>query len=338
MKKHLWMLAVILAMGLAAGSCETEERGGTDEDLVNLLTEEAILAATGEGNTAITKEGDRYKVSGTITASEDYPGLNMLVVNIKADPEDAGKYFAGTNRYSITCNFPDSAVKPYDNYTQGLDLYFENIKATDNTDRFEGSWQSVPIEEYNAVKGVGTMTVDRKLTEHFNANTGKNNVGDYHHLVIRLKFPSAHIGRDYSFYISNAGVFGDKIDNMYPGSETPIIHANSRLDNAEYAAGDTADALRIVPAFQGPVPDVTPDSRTLYTYKWYSNTADSATGGALIPEDQIGSNNDHPSGWNEGTSFIPPTGTAGTFYYYVVIISQDNISVTSRVVTITVNE
>jgi hypothetical protein len=257
---------------------------------------------------------------------------------IKADPNDANKYFAGASRLTITCEFPDGSVKPNNTHGAGFHLYLENIKATANTGQYAGSWQSEPVEEYNAVGGVGIMEVDRKLADFINTDTGKNNVGDYHHLVISVRFPSQHTGSNYSFHISNVGVYGIKIDNAYPGDElgeTPIIHGNSMLSDAQYAVGDTATALRIVPEYQGVDPDTGIDSRESYSHKWYSNDTDSDTGGVLIPEGSIGNNNDHPLGWNAGTSFIPPTDTAGIFYYYV-IMSYKGRSVTSRVVTITV--
>lgn len=341
MKKMLLKLApVLLAVSISAlvlviAGCAMEDRSAPDYG-DNLLTEASILAATGTGNTIVTKDGDRYKITGNISYDVDgeFDGITVVIM---ADPEDSGKYFAQVDRYTITCTFPDGAIKPNDTYGSGFDMYLENIKATDNTDRYAGNWQSVPMDEYNAIKGVGTMTVEKNLADYTNANTNQNNVGDYHHMVIRVKFPAANLGSNYTFYISNVAIFGTMIDDTYPGKETPIIHANSILNDESYTVGETAAALRIVSAYQGPVGD-TVDSRTLYTYQWYSNTTNSTTDGTLIPEDQIGDNNDYPGGWQDGTSYIPPTDTAGVFYYYVVVTSQDDISVTSRVVTITVTE
>jgi hypothetical protein len=334
MKSRVFIgLAVILI--LAFLSCEAEDRG-TDNVGENLLTEASILRATGEGNTTVTKEGERYKISGTITASVE--GFNGFVASIKSDPDDLSAYFKNVNRYTITCDFPDTSVKPIDTYGQGggFDCYFENQKATDTTPQYAGNWQSVPLEEYNAMKGVGKLVVDKKLSEAFNADTGKSNVGDYHHLVIRVKFSADHLGKSYSFHISNVGVYGEKIESpVVVEPETPIIHANSRLNDAQYAVGAAAEALRIVPEWQGIDTDTGIDSRESYTYEWYSNNANSATGGMLISKNLIDTNNDHPLGWQAGTSFVPPTDTAGTFYYYV-IMSYKGKSITSRVVTITV--
>jgi len=332
MKRKLFLIpAALLAMGMALTGCETEDRGQPDYG-ENLISEAAILAATGAGGTSVEKEGNKYKVSGTIV-SED--SSNWITLTIRADPNDLNKYFAGVNRYTITCEFPDSSVKPYESYGAGLDLYFENIKTTANTPQYVGgNWQSVPQEEYNAIRGVGTMVVDRNLTEYFNADTHKDNVGDYHHLVIRVKFPATAIGREYSFHISNVGVYGEKIDNTYPGgglAETPVIHANSMLNDATYSVDATAQALRVVPEYTL--------NREDYTYQWYSNNENSTTGATLIPAEQIGTNADYPGGWQSGTKFIPPTDTAGTVYYYVVIsYPQEGTSTTSRIVKIEITE
>jgi hypothetical protein len=327
------LCALILTAVLALSGCEAEDRGG--EDLgENLLSEASILAGTwAPGETTVTKTGEgKYRVSGKIAADPDYAGIYCLRLNIKADPANANKYFARANRLIITIEFPDGAVRPNTVYQDGFVLYLENTKATANSALGDGSWQSAPIEEYNAVGGVGVMTSDRILAEGVNTITGKNNVGDYHQLVISVRFPIQHNGKDYHFDISNIGIYGDKIDDTYPSSslETPKIHEYSRLTDAAYHVGEEATALRIVPAFQS-----LPDMREYYTYEWYSNTSNTTTGGTRIPDEQIGNNDDHPLGWNYGTSFIPPTGTAGTFYYYV-IMSYEGRSVTSRVVIITV--
>ena len=342
MKNTLYaVLAAALFTALAFSGCDTEDRTPVNYG-DNLISEAAILAAAWmPGETTVVKEGNRYRVSGKITKDPDYlEDIYCVKLYIKADPADANKYFAGVKRLTMNIEFPDSAVKPYSSFGTGFHLYLENIKATANTAQYAGSWQSEPVEEYNATGGVGIMTVDRKLAEGINTITNKNNVGDYHHIVISVRFPSSNSGTVYSYYISNVGVYGIKTDNTYPNEalgEIPIIHANSRLSDAQYTVDETAAALRIVPEYQGTDPDTGIDSRESYTYEWYSNTAHSTTGGALIPEDQIGNNSGHPLGWNAGTSFIPPTGTAGTFYYYVVI-SYKGRSTTSRIVTIRINE
>jgi hypothetical protein len=314
--------------------CEAEDRSEQQESGENLLSEASILAGTwAPGETTVVKTGEgKYKVSGKIVLDPDYTGIYCAKVYIRADPDDANKYFARANRLTITCDFPDGSVKPNNTYDAGFVLYLENTKATANNALGDGSWQSAPVEEYNAMGGVGIMTVDRHLADYVNTITNKNNVGDYHQLVISVRFPSQHNGANYSYEISNVGVYGEKIDNKYPNEslETPKIHENSRLTDASYTIDAEATALRIVPAFQS-----LPDMREYYTYQWYYNTSNSATGGTLIPEDQIGTNDDHPAGWNYGTSFIPPTDTEGIFYYYV-IMSYEGRSVTSRVVKITV--
>jgi len=248
-------------------------------------------------------------------------------------------------RYTITIDFPDSSVKPLPAFGEGFHLYFENIKTTENNTLGDGSWQSEPVEEYSAIGGVGTMKVDRNLAEGLNTITNKNNVGDYQQLVISVRFAATHEGKDYSFYISNVGVYCEGISSAYPGeagSEIPKVHENSRLNDAVYAAGEPAEPLRVVPAFQGGQ-----DVRHLYTHQWFSNTADSYEGAvpiseAMVEEDfydnpPFGGNADHPAGWNAGTKFTPPTDVAGTYYYYDVMTWEGN-STATRIVKIVVTE
>ena len=65
------------------------------------------------------------------------------------------------------------------------------------------------------------------------------------------------------------------------------------------------------------------DGGTL-SYQWYSNTANSNSGGTLI------------SG-AEGATYSPPTDTAGTFYYYVVVTNTNNGVNGSKTATATSN-
>ncbi|HWL24594.1 MAG TPA: DUF4073 domain-containing protein, partial [Ureibacillus sp.] len=60
----------------------------------------------------------------------------------------------------------------------------------------------------------------------------------------------------------------------------------------------------------------------LLSYQWYSNTTNSATGGTLIPG-------------ATSAIYMPPTGTAGTTYYYVVITNTDRSATGQQTATVT---
>jgi len=281
----------------------------------NLVTEAAILAATGTGGTAVTKVSEGvYSVSGTVTAYSNWNGSisdNRIVLNIQADPADADAYFAGANRYGITITFPNSEVKPIEEYTEGFQIYLENTKATDNTAIWAGTWKHEWPDEYNEIGGVGNMTINRDLAEPAESDE----VGDYQHLVIVLKFDDPDLGEEYTFTISDVAVYGDSVEH-FAGPETPVIHGDSKLDDASYALGATAADLEVTATWTS--------NSSSYTYQWYSNTTNSNTGGSIIEDE------------TEAT-FTPPTAADGTVYYYcVVTYPAEATSATTRAVKITV--
>src|SRR5690606_22693546 len=62
-----------------------------------------------------------------------------------------------------------------------------------------------------------------------------------------------------------------------------------------------------------------------YNYQWYGNTSNSNTGGSVISGET-------------NSSFIPPTDTVGSFYYYVEITQPGaGCSVVSDVAEVNVN-
>ena len=302
----------------------------------NLITEAAILSATGTGVTGVRKVYGGYEVTGTVTAYSNWDHSvndNRIALNIQADPADPNCYFAQANRYTITIDFPNSAVKPIPEYTDGFRIYLENNQETVNTPIWSGTWAREWPDEYNAIGGIGKMSINRDLTIDPNVTGSVSNVGDYQYLALVLGFDAAHLGTSYKFIISNVGVFADGIDDVYP-PETPVIHDSAQLDDAIYDLNDTADTLGLVgDGSEHALVTWTPNSAS-YVFKWYLNTTNSDTGGEEITDGAL-------FNWNHA-GFTPPTNVAGTFYYYVVISYTDAIteltsSVTSRVVTITVN-
>ncbi|MCL2880966.1 MAG: hypothetical protein FWF29_12045, partial [Treponema sp.] len=107
--------------------------------------------------------------------------------------------------------FPDSAVKPIPEYTEGFRIYLENTVATQNTIQWDGTWAREWPDEYNACEGVGDMTIDRDLRLDPATSGSISNVGDYQHLVIVLGFDDADLGKTYTFTIKNVEVCGKSI-------------------------------------------------------------------------------------------------------------------------------
>jgi len=96
------------------------------------------------------------------------------------------------------------------------------------------------------------------------------------------------------------------------------LTATSSLNDATYILNANAAPLT-VEVVEGP-------NYASYTYQWYSNTADSNTGGNVIAEAKT-------------KSFTPPTNTISTdttFYYYVIVKYEEKQAI-SRPVKIQVN-
>jgi hypothetical protein len=80
-----------------------------------------------------------------------------------------------------------------------------------------------------------------------------------------------------------------------------------------YPQNSTAAALSVTA--------VSTDSGVL-SYQWYSNTVDSTAGGTLITG-------------ADAASYIPPTGTGGVSYYFVVVTNTNNGASGTKTATIT---
>lgn len=333
MKRTVFVvLTAMLAVGLLFTGCPTDSGDSGPKYGTNLITEAAILAATGDGLTSVVKVSTgKYTVTGTTVLHEFWAGEGLppneipaILLTIPADPDDLTAYFSQANRYRITIDFPNSSVKPLDNYIDGFNIYLENIKGTDNTGAWAGTWQHEFQDEYDAIGGVGTMSINRDLTKDGDGDPAGSEVGDYQHLVVVLKFDDADLGEDYTFTISNVGVYGAGIEyfQVETGPQTPVISDTSILNDAIYETGDTADNLTVTAGWQDP------DNRWSFTYEWFVNST-ASTGGTLVTT----------SGAIPSISCTPSTATAGTFYYYAVIsFPDDDTSATSRFVKIIVRD
>jgi hypothetical protein len=92
---------------------------------------------------------------------------------------------------------------------------------------------------------------------------------------------------------------------------TPVI--NVQPQDATYGDGDTASPLSVTASVT--------DGGTL-SYQWYSNTADSATGGTAI------------SGAT-AASYTPPITDNGTVYYYVVVTNTNDSATGAKTAAVT---
>lgn len=124
----------------------------------------------------------------------------------------------------------------------------------------------------------------------------------------------------YSITKSDASVNLYAVDIQPTG---PSMSVSTQPKSAEYVKSGTAKALSVGITFS----NATESDYTL-SYKWYSNTANSTTGGTEIGRE---------------AKYTPSTGTVGTTYYYCVVTATKKegvgtLTATSDVATITVSE
>lgn len=100
---------------------------------------------------------------------------------------------------------------------------------------------------------------------------------------------------------------------MYP--EAPVITIVIEPMDITVIEGSIDEKLGLETTVTGGVTE---------TYQWYSNTTNSDTGGTLI------------EGATEAIFALPTDLTAGTYYYFCVMSAEEAESVTSHVVTVTV--
>jgi len=226
MKKTLIIaLAVIFAVGLLFTGCDDDGNGtGNGPKPLgphpgsNLVTEAAILAATGVGGTTVAKVSGGYEVTGTVTEWSNWDNSiedNRITLNIPANILFNDAYYKSATRYIFEVNFPNSAVKPIPEYTEGFRIYLENTVATPNTAQWAGTWAREWPDEFNACGGVGAMAIDRDLRLDPMTAGSVSNVGDYQHLVIVLGFEDEDVGKEYKFTITKVEVWGDEV--VMPG-------------------------------------------------------------------------------------------------------------------------
>jgi hypothetical protein len=197
-KKNVFLvLAVFITVALLLIGCpvEADDEPEPIDYGTNLVTEAAVLAATGTGITTVAKVSEGvYTITGTVTHYKNWDGS---VEDSRIQLAIAGD-FIKADRYTITYDLPsDAATKPKATYTEGFRVYLEN------TTSWAGTWQHEYPEEYNAAGGVGKVIIDRDLTQpEISVETG-----DYHQLVSVFLFDEADEGKTYTFTISNVGVY-----------------------------------------------------------------------------------------------------------------------------------
>jgi hypothetical protein len=113
-----------------------------------------------------------------------------------------------------------------------------------------------------------------------------------------------------SFGLVLAGCPTDPVEETTDAA-TPVISVQPQ--DQTYGDGDTANPLTVGASVS--------DGGTL-SYQWYSNTANSATGGTAISTATT-------------ASYTPPITTNGTVYYYVVVTNTNNSATGAKTAAVT---
>jgi hypothetical protein len=173
----------------------------------------------------------------------------------------------------------------------------------------------VTVNALHSLSVVASVTDGGSLSYQWYSNTSTSNSGGTAIIGATSNIynpPTSTVGIYYYFVevtntIYNNGSGGNKTASIR--SDVVILTVNTKI-NAQtptITSQPTSAMVTVNNSHSLSVAANVDDDGTL-SYKWYSNTSMTNTGGTVITE-------------TTSTTFNPPTGTAGTFYYFVEVIN-----------------
>ncbi len=260
-----------------------------------------IITATGAGSTA----GYTYAWTGTGTGTSGQATPSITITNLKS-PVDALCTITGNP------NLNDAVTPTFTIDINGIDTYTQGTAAT-------------PLQVWADVSDGGTVSYQWYYN---NANTYTGATEIQGQTQPSFTPPTETIGISY-YYVTatntNNEATGLKTATTTSGLKTVIVNDVNIVDaqaptftanlsgTDAYTKNDTAEALQVL---------ATATDGGTVTYQWYSNTANTNTGGTEI----FG---------QTAQAFTPPTSTVGTTYYYVVATNTNNHAIGLKTATTT---
>ena len=291
---------------------------------------QAVTFPESVANSNVQGASSAITVSGSVTASAIAKG-DVAAVNTPA--------MANNTTTTITLNAIDGCEYRMNNGSWQVSTTFSNLTSATSYD-FQA--RVAETANYAASPPSSTATFSTKCTIVVSADPlaggsvigeGDYNLGenvtviasanaDYNFVKWTENGNQVSASASYEFTVNgNRTLVANFTLKTIENAQTPNITAHPQ--SATYNQNATATALAVTA-------NVT-DGGEL-SYQWYSNTTNNNTNGTVIQN-------------ATGTSYTPPTATAGETYYYVVVTNTNNDAAISKTATavsntalITVNE
>jgi hypothetical protein len=302
MRKLVFLMIIALVF---TGCKEPESKPEKEPEIDNLnpVVSDFIIGNLTQtvGNiTPVTVKPKVGKSTGTITIF--YNGSTIL-------PTEVGTY---------TVNFNVAAVSGW-NAVNGLSAGILTVDVEVNAQT--PSIVSQPTDATVTVNAPHSLSVEAIVTDggslsyKWYRNTSTSNNGG---TVITgaisdtYNTPTSTVGIFYYFVevtntISNNGDGGNKTASIRSDAITLTVNTRVNAQTPTITSQPTSATVSFNASHSLSVAANVDDNGTL-SYKWYSNTRMSNSGGTVITE-------------ATSTTYNPPTGTAGTFYYFAEVIN-----------------
>ena len=308
--KLFGLLAILTLIGLAFFSCKKNGAGDTD-------TPTFIPSDTVQNQNPITSDfniGNLTQSVGNITPVTITPkaGKSTGTITIYYNGSTTIPVTIGT--YTVTFNVAEAPGWNAANGLAGGTLTIDNkINAQTPVITSQPSGGTVTINTPHGLSVTANSPDGGTLSYQWFSNTSASNSGGIFTGATTANYnpPTNTVGIYYYYVeitntIPNNGDGGNKTVIIYSDVVTLTVNAqrNAQLPTIISHPGDAI--VTVGNSHTLTVTASSPDEDGNLTYQWYSNTSASNIGGT-------------PIGSAVSTTYNPPTGTSGTFYYFVQV-------------------
>ena len=304
MRKLVFLMIIVLVFtGCKEPKSDVDNRKPSEVDNQNPVASDFIIGNLSQtvGNiTPVTVKPKVNKSTGTITIF--YNGSTIL-------PTEVGTY---------TVNFNVAAVSGWNavnGLSAGILTVNEQVNAKTPFIASQPTDATVTVNAPHSLSVEAIVTDGGSLSYRWYSNTSASNSGDTAITGATsdiYKTPTSTVGIFYYFVevtntISNNGDGGNKTASIRSNAVILTVNTKVNAQTPTITSQPTNAMVTLNASHSLSVAASVDDDGTL-SYKWYSNTRMSNSGGSVI------------TGAASAT-YNPPTSTAGTFYYFAEVIN-----------------